>query len=535
MAQPPRTLPNMSDARPLNPTSQADPNTDEGRPLYSVMVKSRPKTTQSVATTTAPSPTTATPPTEIALASHESPADSSTDNASTAVAPGAYDAPPPGYPTQNSPSQSFAPNNRAPYNGYTNNNANNTYPPRGFAPRPNSTLAGQPTTNAGSFPLPFTAAPRTQPPDPAKIAAAHAAADMFASAAAELEAEAQVVRVPLADVLNNASPSQRIAIVTHYWQLSRAIKDYRWSQDELHRLEEIVPNRNAVDAPMLSTARAAAEARSHQAELAVVQTREALIQSTPWGQSSEAAGDFRTADRPLLGPYNTYFDTLFANRPAPGRAKEIDRSLPMRLAAIDDLTASVQAALGAIHTAEEAHAKGETDMRTVLACHEALHDQRRQFLGAVFDYNVEIAEYAATVAAPGMTNDHFVAMLIYSKPTERIGSLPIAPRIQPRAAPPRSTPIANSAFARNRIAPANNGWMPSHMQPVEIGPPQSYNGDPQQNDSQQQPQQQFSSQQQYQPQQHQPQQQFQSQRSDPFAAPPANTGNSVDRYGQPIR
>ena len=227
MAPPPRMLPDMSDARPLNPTSQTDPNSDEGRPLYSVMVKSRPKTSPQVATTAAPSPTTAAPPTEIALASHESPADSSPDNASTVVAPVAYDAPPPGYPTQTTPSQSFAPNNSAPYNGYSNNNnysnnsANNTYPPRGFAPRANNTLAGQPTTNAGSFALPFTAAPRTQPPDPAKVAAAHAAADLFAGAAADLQAESEIVRIPLADVLTGASPSQRVAIVTRYWQLSR--------------------------------------------------------------------------------------------------------------------------------------------------------------------------------------------------------------------------------------------------------------------------------------------------------------------------
>ena len=177
-------------------------------------------------------------------------------------------------------------------------------------------------------------------------------------------------------------------------------------------------------------------------------------------------------------------------------------------------------------------------MRTVLACHEALHDQRRQFLDAVFDYNVEIAEYAATVATPGMTNDRFVAMLIYSKPTERIGSLPSRPANSTSGAP--ATFDSNRQFGirpESEQRPSNDGWMPSHMQPVEVGPPQSYNGDPQQNDSQQQPQQQFSSQPQYQPQQYQPQQQFQSGRSDPFAAPPADTRSSqpVDRYGQPIR
>jgi hypothetical protein len=332
---------------------------------------------------------------------------------------------------------------------------------------------------------------RSEPPaDPAKIAAAHATADLLAGAVAELEADS-IPRLSLGEALSGVPEQQRLVIVGKYWRLSRAIKDHRWAMDELKRLEAVAPNRNAVEGPMLSTARAAAEARVHEAELTLVRARGSLADSVTTAVAAADKSDFVTGDRPLLGPYNTYFSAIFANRTPSGRMREIDRALPIRLQSVADRTAAVQSAMSAVHTAEEAHAKGETDMRTVLACHEQLHVQRRALLDAVLDYNLDIAEYAATVASPGTPNDKFVAMLIHTRQPERLSQVPTLatdPSMPPSRANldptaflgirPNGTgegPTAGmSGSGRNTTTPqpqTHDGWVPSNLHSLEGEPP----------------------------------------------------------------
>jgi hypothetical protein len=172
--------------------------------------------------------------------------------------------------------------------------------------------------------------------------------------------------------------------------------------------------------------------------------------------------------------------------------REIDRALPIRLQSVADRTAAVQSAMSAVHTAEESHAKGETDMRTVLACHEQLHAQRRALLDAVLDYNLDIAEYAAAVAAPGTPNDKFVAMLIHTRQPERLSQVPTLatdPSMPPSRANldptaflgirPNGTgesPTAGVAngSGRNTTTPqpqAHDGWVPSNLHSLEGEPP----------------------------------------------------------------
>lgn len=335
---------------------------------------------------------------------------------------------------------------------------------------------------------------RSEPPaDPAKIAAAHATADLLAGAVAELEAES-TARLSLAEALAGVPEQQRLAIVGKYWRLSKAVKDHRWALDELKRLEAVAPNRNPVEGPMLSTARAAAEARVHEAELTLVRARESLADTVATAIPASSKSDLITEDRPLLGPYNTYFSAIFANRTPSGRMREIDRALPIRLQSVADRTAAVQSAMSAVHTAEEAHAKGETDMRTVLACHEQLHTQRRALLDAVLDYNLDIAEYAATVAAPGTPNDKFISMLIHTRQPERLSQVPTL-ATDPSAPPSRATldpttflgirpngtsegPTAgvSTGNGRNTTTPqsqAHDGWVPSNLHSLEGEPPES--------------------------------------------------------------
>ncbi|HEY2882747.1 MAG TPA: hypothetical protein VGJ15_09945 [Pirellulales bacterium] len=340
----------------------------------------------------------------------------------------------------------------------------------------------------------------TEPPvDPAKLAASRAAADLLATSLQESTNSAEDGNwnfCTLQQALANISEDRRLATVAAYWRLCRTVSDYRWTLRELKNLEELAPARNsAVEGPMLSTSRAAADARTHEAEVALIRAEEALHSATgtnPSGlsPSSTTAGGASTtqsnifpSDRPLVGPYNTYYSSLFANRTPVGRTREINRELPVRLQAINVRTAAVQSAVAAVHTAEEAHARGETDMRTVLACHEQLHQQRREFLDAVLQYNLDIAEYAATVANTGMSNDKFVAMLIRTKPPERIGAapnqsgrgFPAGGRTDAIAPPGNSTqsngrtgwPAGNSGAADSTRQPAADGWSASAIHTLE--------------------------------------------------------------------
>ena len=55
-------------------------------------------------------------------------------------------------------------------------------------------------------------------------------------------------------------------------------------------------------------------------------------------------------------------------------------------------------------------------IQTVLNCHMTLSHERRAFLAAVRDYNLDIAEYALNVADPTLPNERLVGMLIPIKP-----------------------------------------------------------------------------------------------------------------------
>jgi hypothetical protein len=315
-------------------------------------------------------------------------------------------------------------------------------------------------TNRTSPPAAAQVAPpaRENTVDPEKLAAARAAADLLASSVDN--GTTGTIPLRLVDALAQTAESERAAAVREYWNLARAWSDYRWAIDESKRLDTVVPARGAVDAPMLSTARAAATARVNEAQLGVESAQAALMRTA---RLAPQAASYFPNDAPLVGPYQTYFSILFAGRPSPGRTWQIDRALPIRLKTINDRTAAVQSAASAVHYAEEAHARGEVDMRTVLACHDELHQQRRAFLDAVNDYNADIAEYAATVAGTAAP-DRLVAMLIHVKSADRVSALPGRPAGTVQLpAPPGTTNGAarNPSTGRSATAATNDGWVPS--------------------------------------------------------------------------
>ena len=205
--------------------------------------------------------------------------------------------------------------------------------------------------------------------------------------------------------------SRQAWIVRDYWRLSAAEGDYDWAADELARLDRIGAAKG-LEAAELSAAQAAAQARLDEARVGVVAAQQELADLL--GITGNAQLPL-ASDVPLVGPYRTYFDTLFAARVPPPRTRAIDRSLPIRLEAIQARTAAVQAATSAVHYAEESRAKGQLDLRELIDCQADLARQRRSFLTTVRDYNLEIGEYALAVADPSIANDRLVAMMILVK------------------------------------------------------------------------------------------------------------------------
>jgi hypothetical protein len=218
----------------------------------------------------------------------------------------------------------------------------------------------------------------------------------------------------------------------------------------LKRFEQIVPSRNSAENPMLAAARGAAAARVTEAELEMAKAL-ATLQSTP----IDVAVKVNTIDLPLVGPYHTYYSQIFGSRPVT-RAHVIDQTLPIRLKAINDWVATVHSGTTAVQYAEQAHAKGEVDLRTVLACHEELRMERRRFLDAVYRYNVDIAEYAALAAPAGTSPEKFASMLIPAKQPERLSALPSRPGLP--------------FDVRGQRQPQDRGWVPTLRNTAEQAP-----------------------------------------------------------------
>jgi hypothetical protein len=267
------------------------------------------------------------------------------------------------------------------------------------------------TASASGSPATGTAS--TDSSDAAQAAAA-AAADLMTQALTASKQSALAGRATtLLELMTRvgADRSRQIWVVRDYWKLSAAQADFNWAADELARLDQINAAKG-LDSPILTAAQAAAQARLREAQVGAIAAQQELADLVAITDKNQLP---LAADPPLVGPYRTYFEALFAARAAPPRTRAIDRGLPLRLEAIQSRTEAVRAASTAVHYAEDSRAKGQTDLQTLLACHADLARQRRAFLATVRDYNLDIGEYALAVADPGITTERLVAMMILVK------------------------------------------------------------------------------------------------------------------------
>jgi hypothetical protein len=325
----------------------------------------------------------------------------------------------------------------------------NDEPPLIAIPQPRATdtnVLRAAATAAPGTGVALAAGTSTTPADEAASrAAALAAADLLSAALAPTKDKPLVGRywtLLEAETVGTGDRNRQMLIARAYWILSATQADYGWAVEESARLEQISPSRNPLDSAMLSAAQAAATARIQEARVAVVMAQQGLADplALPVGNPLPLA-----SDPPMVGAYRTYFDTLFAQRAAPSRLRMIDRTMPLRREVIETRAATVQAAASAVHFADDAlgRAQPEVQIQTVLNCHLDLSHERRAFLAAVRDYNLDIAEYALNVADPTLPNERLVGMLIPAKPSG--GTMP-AGHEPDLTKPPADDPLMRSAL-----------------------------------------------------------------------------------------
>jgi hypothetical protein len=202
---------------------------------------------------------------------------------------------------------------------------------------------------------------------------------------------------------------QQLSIARAYWQTAETVAKYHYCFDHVEQLGRLECRKG--DEASLAAERAAATAMLRETELAAgsAQYELAALVQLPADSAPPLP-----ADRPHVGAYRTNYQELFGTRPAPDRARLIDRTLPVRRTGIDQRAIAVQAAQDAFTAATEAYGSGHGSLGSLILSSGQLLHQQWIFMETVCRYNQDIAEYAMIVAAPNATPQVLVGFMIIS-------------------------------------------------------------------------------------------------------------------------
>jgi len=306
---------------------------------------------------------------------------------------------------------------------------------------------------------PASQAPMNRPPADAPPAATPAAR-LLAESVEPLDARAAeslyARPLPLLEALERSGDrSRRLWITQAYWKVWAGFALVRQRTAAAERLELVAPGAADHDRAALDAAAAVARAELADARTDLIAAQQELVdlvrlpvgEPLPW-----------PVDRPLVAPYQTHFETIFAARAATGRVRAINRMLPGRHEAVEARAAAAAAAGETFAMAESDHAKGRRAVESVIAAEAAVAAQQREFVQAVKAYNCDIAEYVMSAVDLSVPDDRFAAMLI---------GTPIAWRPQ---GPAPSSVITAGATVDGGV-PALPVGVPPSAAPVPVPPP----------------------------------------------------------------
>lgn len=299
-------------------------------------------------------------------------------------------------------------------------------PPDGFSAPPSDAETPPATAPAETEP---PAEPPAEPAHHAGVPRTHASAgetepeaggqkrvrppDLVAEAL-EHPVEGALVGTPLtlqAALAHTNDRTQQLRITQTYWRLCTAQADYHWALNERELLKRFTESHTNSANTLAARATARAEVRDMQ--LAVAKAQQDLLEQM--GTQGDAALPL-ASDFPHVGDYNTYYESIFANRTPPPRMRLIHRTLPVLRQAIEAHGEAIVRAIDALEGAGEGFEKSGHGLATVLLMLEQVKQERRTFMNDVRDYNQNIAEYAFAVAPPTADGRTLVSMLIRTAP-----------------------------------------------------------------------------------------------------------------------
>lgn len=282
------------------------------------------------------------------------------------------------------------------------------------------------------------AALSNQPPAAGQGLAKRLVTQAFPSGSAETNATGTTISTSMslrAALTTTTDRGRQLAIIKTYWEASSLLADWQFAREELQLVDDLPSPRTPADQASLAAAQTAAQARYVEAEMASITARFALADAAGFASDEPPL----PGDVPFVGKYRTEYESLFIGRAAPVGVKRIHATLPLRRELVDARAAAVVAGVNSLDEQIAAYRGGQIALGQVLSAMNSLRLQRGAFLGAVRDYNLDIAEYALAASQPADPPEKIVAMLIEVDAAELTRSVLVAPEMQQMADPTNTT------------------------------------------------------------------------------------------------
>ncbi len=229
--------------------------------------------------------------------------------------------------------------------------------------------------------------------------------------------------VSLTDVMRTTAIESRPEMIRAYWQAFEKWTANVGAQTEANQLADLQQPSSAIERDLLSTALSLAKSRILESEIDLGSAQQSLRQF-----AATIGPDILplASDLPLVDEYETNYATLAARAPFNSRLNQINETLPKYFQIIQ-ARADASAKCGAAsRQAIQACNQNQLALGSALEAIRMHRDSQQDFARAVTRYNLDIAEYALTVAPFGQPPDQVVSMLIKRSEGQPINSTSVA-------------------------------------------------------------------------------------------------------------
>jgi hypothetical protein len=283
------------------------------------------------------------------------------------------------------------------------NPLNDTYPRARVATSPR--YAADAAASESTLP-PVGNANRVAKEDPQSVLADKLLRDLILPA----RGEQNVQSLRLLDALERTSGSQQqFTAIKAYWDWDLAVIELYGVAEEDKILSQLAaPRSNEADRAAHTANRMASHSRLEDSQLDVAAKVADLLEAAGLRTSSA----LRPADVPFVGVYNTNFSKIFPGTTAPATLKKIHQTLPYALKVVRSRADSYESARVAVQAAMADYQANKIPYNDFTDALAQMRSQRRAFLDSIHDYNFAIAEYALSIAGPGLERQTVVSMLI---------------------------------------------------------------------------------------------------------------------------